>query len=651
MHFKNPEFLYFLWVLIVPILVHLFQLQKFVKVDFTNVAFLKKIERKTRKSSTLKKWLILATRMLLFSALIFAFSQPYFSNQNSDKNQHYFIYLDNSVSVTANNSQGNIFNNACVDIIQSSLENASYSLLTNSNFYKDLSASELKNYIKNIDITSNSLDVGTVLLQFESEIKSKSISLYEIVLISDFQYHKKINTNLFTNVTSPFSAIQLIPTQKNNLSIDSVYVSKKLGNRFTLDVLVKNQGEAQSDHSISLYTNDTLAGKRSFSVAENSVQKITFEFTNSPPILGEIRLDKKDVFPFDNSFFFSLYSNPKIKVLNIGKSSSFLPRIFDEDTYAFTNTSITQIDYNELSNQQCVILNEVDAIPSVLTNQLQQFVTSGGHLVIIPSPNSNLDSYNSLLKTFDMGSISSKSLDTLKITSIAFSNPFFKDVFTKSVENFQYPSTTINFQGSYKGQHLLTFQDNTPFLSQSKDPTKRVYWFSSPLNNNVSNFSNSPLIVPVFDAIGEQSFAFNKLYYRLNSPSNIDIPASIPKDNVVTLSNETASIIPLQTSNQSKVSIRLSNELSKPGFYNLTFDKSTIYNLAFNYNPSESSTAYYDINTWKNEINDMLIFSSIRDYFDQIGKKNEVHWVWKLFLSLAIVSLLLEILILKFFKS
>ena len=54
MQFKHPEVLYFLALLIIPILVHLFQLQKFVKVPFTNVAFLQKLALQTRKSSKLK---------------------------------------------------------------------------------------------------------------------------------------------------------------------------------------------------------------------------------------------------------------------------------------------------------------------------------------------------------------------------------------------------------------------------------------------------------------------------------------------------------------------------------------------------------------------------------------------------------------------
>ena len=49
MQFKHPEILFALLLLIIPIIVHLFQLQRFVKVPFTNVKFLKNIEKPSAK--------------------------------------------------------------------------------------------------------------------------------------------------------------------------------------------------------------------------------------------------------------------------------------------------------------------------------------------------------------------------------------------------------------------------------------------------------------------------------------------------------------------------------------------------------------------------------------------------------------------------
>jgi hypothetical protein len=45
----------------------------------------------------------------------------------------------------------------------------------------------------------------------------------------------------------------------------------------------------------------------------------------------------------------------------------------------------------------------------------------------------------------------------------------------------------------------------------------------------------------------------------------------------------------------------------------------------------------------------VTIATSIPTIFKEINKKYEVHWLWKWFLTLAIVSLLLELLILKFY--
>ena len=120
MQFKHPELLYALLLLIIPIIIHLFQLRRFQKVEFTNVQFLKDIVTQTRKSSQLKKWLTLLTRMLLLACIVFAFAQPYFSNSDSfNTKSETVIFLDNSFSMQAKGSNGTLLNKAIQDIIES----------------------------------------------------------------------------------------------------------------------------------------------------------------------------------------------------------------------------------------------------------------------------------------------------------------------------------------------------------------------------------------------------------------------------------------------------------------------------------------------------------------------------------------------------
>ena len=111
MQFKHPEILYFLFLLVIPILVHLFQLRRFKKEYFTNVRFLKELYIQTRKSSKIKKWLLLATRLLLLTFLIIAFTQPFFKAKDTkNSSNEMYIVLDNSFSMQAKGQKGELLN-------------------------------------------------------------------------------------------------------------------------------------------------------------------------------------------------------------------------------------------------------------------------------------------------------------------------------------------------------------------------------------------------------------------------------------------------------------------------------------------------------------------------------------------------------------
>ena len=100
MIFEKPNVLYFLFLLILPLLVHLFQLRKYKTTKFSNVALLERIQKQSRKSSRLKKWLVLAMRLLALIFIILAFAKPYIPNDKGiSQDNEIVIYLDNSLSM------------------------------------------------------------------------------------------------------------------------------------------------------------------------------------------------------------------------------------------------------------------------------------------------------------------------------------------------------------------------------------------------------------------------------------------------------------------------------------------------------------------------------------------------------------------------
>ena len=648
MHFKDPEILYFLTLLIIPILVHLFQLQKFIKTPFTNVSFLYKIAKQTRKSSRIKKWLILATRILLLSAIILAFSQPYISNKKATLKQHNYIYLDNSLSTNTEGKKGNLLQVSAQEIIKHASNEDQYSLLTNSNFYSKKTKNELKKILLNIKNTVKKIDITTVFLKFDTKIKNKTKGLDQIILISDFQ---NVYKSKFTNVTPLFSAVKLNPSIKNNISIDSIFISDSNATNCTLNVIVRNQGDAKKNVPVAIYNTSKLISKRSSSFEENTYKKLEFKIKNQKDFKGKITSNYDDVYPFDNSLFFTIKKDQKINVLSIGKKANFLTRIYNNKEFNFLQSSVQNTDYNSIPKQQLIILNEIENLPKVLIKKITEFSENGGSLVIIPNKTSTISSYNNLLKKLRVGKIDAPRNNPLKITNINFEHPLFEKVFSKKITNFQYPTVQSYFPFySDNATNIILFENNTPFIAQIKNKKRAVYWVSASLKKNNSNFINAPLIVPIFYNFGKLSFKNSQLFYRLSTKNKIDIETSTKNDQVLTISNTENSLIPPQLKFQNKVCITTTEELLKSGFYYVLKDNDTLQSLAFNYPKEESSLKFMDLNELKQISKKGIISGSISEVFEETNKKNKVHWLWKWFLTLAIVSLLLEILILKFYK-
>ena len=651
MHFKYPAIFYFLFILIVPILIHLFNLKKFKKIEFTNVQFLKKISIETRKSSQVKKLLILATRLLCFTALIFTFSQPYLGNKKIEDNRHYYIYLDNSESLNTNGNNGNLLKTATHDIIENSPENERYSLLTNDDLRINISKKELKKDLRNIQISNNITSFEDKINAIERELKNKSNDLYKILLISDFQYFTKKINNKFTNVTRPFSVVKLTSNVKNNISVDSVYISTYNTYEKVVSVVIKNQGDEKNDIPIALYNSSKLINKRSFSILKNEEKILEFPIENFHQFKGKIQIDFNESFMFDNVFYFTINSSKKTSILTIGKSLPYISKIFNSDEFDYSSASLQNLNYNSISSQQLIILNQIQSITKVLESSILKFIENGGNLLVIPNKNIELNTYNSFFKKINSGEILNKYKDSLKITTINFEHPLFRDVFTKEVRNFEYPAVALNYTHNLKGNAILMFENKTPFLYEVANSFSKIYLFSSPLDIQSSNIVNSPIIVPTLYNMAKQSLELTKPYYILQKENTIEISKKIEKNEILKISNQKKSFIPSQINFANKVVLSTINEPKTAGFFDITLNRDTLNYLAYNNSPNESLLTFYDLNTVKKENKNITIFSSIKEYFKEINEKNKVQSLWRLFLAIAIVSLLLEVLILKFFST
>ena len=72
MEFVHPEILWGLGALAIPIAIHLLHFRRFKRVRFSQVAFLKDVQRDARATQQIRHWWVLLLRLLAFTALIVA---------------------------------------------------------------------------------------------------------------------------------------------------------------------------------------------------------------------------------------------------------------------------------------------------------------------------------------------------------------------------------------------------------------------------------------------------------------------------------------------------------------------------------------------------------------------------------------------------
>ena len=88
MRYQNPQLLYFLFAIAIPILIHLFNFRKHKTIYFSSIRFLKEIKEDNRKKSNLKNILILISRILAISFLVLAFTKPYIPSTTQQKTKN-----------------------------------------------------------------------------------------------------------------------------------------------------------------------------------------------------------------------------------------------------------------------------------------------------------------------------------------------------------------------------------------------------------------------------------------------------------------------------------------------------------------------------------------------------------------------------------
>ncbi|QXP52750.1 BatA domain-containing protein [Cellulophaga sp. HaHa_2_1] len=638
MHFKYPEILWGLFLLLIPILIHLLQLRRFKKTAFTNVKMLQQVVAESQKSRSLKKWLLLLTRMLLFTTLIIAFAQPFFAKNTVFKNKETIIYLDNSFSMQAKKGNSSLLEVAVQEIVKKAPKNTPLTLFTNDHTFSNTTIAAIQNDLLSLNFSQNQLPSEAITLKATSLFSTATNSIKNLIVISDFQKNKEASLKPSKELNNYY--IQLASSKIENIAIDSIFYSPKSNETTTIKIKLSASQDLENQ-PISVYNGDQLIAKTAAEFNHTKSASVTISLPENDLILGKIQLDDSGL-NYDNQFYFSRNKKEKVRILEIyGVETGYLERIYTAEEFEYQKNSIAQLNYSLIESQHTIILNELEALPEALMQALHLFTQQGGTLIMIPNDDITITNYNTLLNNFGV-KLNQKIATSQEIAHINFDHPIYSNVFDQKVNNFQYPEVKTYYSLDAKQSPLLSYASNEPFLLGKRG----FYFFTSPLSSELSNFKNSPLIVPTLYNMGVESLKQQELYYTLGENNSVTIAVEGITDDVLKISNATNEYIPQQQSLNNKIVLNFNEVPSEDGLFTVKNKETNFKHLGFNYQRTESSLTYWDLENVK----DIYTPTSISDLFDTLEKDDSKNELWKWFVILALLFGLIEIGIQKYLK-
>lgn len=651
MTFLRPEILTALFLLAIPIIVHLFEFRIFKPTAFTNLLFLEQLKHEQHRYQKLKKWLVLLLRLGYLSGLILAFALPTILSDDFQEQDTpvFVIYVDNSFSTMAKNTSGTtLLSQAKEELYQwsKSVEGYPINWFTNDVDYPNQSVKAFQQSILTLEGSARQLTADQILLKARRMFERLGTNNPHLIWYTDYHNWEMPHDIQGINLTvRPLNA-----AHRNNISLEEATIDRSDPDKTRLSVLVRNNHPDDQTPTMRVYTGGSLYTQTGAALSAGSEKTIDFDLGAAEKLNGIVTIEDRGL-SYDDTLYFNIPEQPQVKILSIGSASkSVLQTIFDQRDFSFVQKDLNNLDYTNISDQNLIILDQVDKASNSFIIALKQHLSNGGGLILIPSLTES-ETTQRLLSELNIGNVRALINEPKKVVKINTSNLVFKNMFEQAVEGFQYPTIGKSLNIQSDAQSLLDFEQGLPFLLGKNE----VYVFSGPITGPETNFDQSPLCVATLIQLARQTIVFPEPYYvTLGNTSLVEQPDKSPRkslitgtltgDQVIVLAKDELELIPRQKQAQDFIELDFSDIEFSPGHYLARRDKDPLAWLSFNHPRDESHgtflTPELDSTPIKTSESMDLALRTINQTYE--GKQ---LWLW--FAIFALICFLAEMFILK----
>lgn len=685
MIFLNPAILFGLLAASIPVIIHLFNLRKLKKIEFSTLTFLKELQKNKIRKIKLKQWILLALRVLIILFVVMAFARPAFKSiqiggtTSAAKTTAIFI-LDDTFSMAVVDQKGSYFNQSKEIIKQviSQLQEGDEVgvILVSNNSSENKLTSNLSEFIKNIDqldLSFASGDLNSAITKAAQLISESKNFNKEIYVLSDLQKNKITKENLNNNLSELLNesirlySFDLSDKDVFNLSVDDLKINNQIFEKdkpVSFSVTITNDSKQNVNSAVvSLFLNNERAAQKSFDV--NAGQSTIIEIEATPKTTGFISVVAEietDEIEQDNKRFASLYIPEKTSVGLFSENPGDLTFVelalqtAGAGKYEIERKKINQLTSQQLSKYQTIIIS-ANTISSGI-EQLKNFVQNGGGVILFPSSNPDADKLNQLysqlgltIRSSFVGKINSADLK-IKFDNTDFNHPVFQNIFQNDdKKKYESPELNTHYKFTSSGNQIISLVDGSSFLSEYKIGKGKVFVFNSAPVLSWSDFPIKSIFAPLM----------NKSVAYLSSKERQQNIFLAGEEVNINLNNANVSQIKIEKPNKIEEYVNLKDNAGRDylaysntniaGSYKFYSGENLFENISINTDPMESKTEYANESEFENYLEQIAFagkYISI-DKEENISQKiMQARFgseLWRYFVLVAIILALIEMTI------
>lgn len=504
MIFLNPAVLFGLLAASIPVLIHLLNLRKLKRIDFSTLAFLKELQKNKIRKIKLKQWLLLALRVLIILFLVMAFARPTIKGiaiggtTSAAKTTAVFI-LDNTFSMSVVDAKGSYLNQA-KSTIQELLkqfqegDDAALVLVSDKNNKEIKTTGNLAEFEKEINSVQISHTTGflhnAIVKAARILGESKNFNK-EIYIFSDFQSGRLFQEGSLSDLsqllndkvrlyTFNYSGKEVFNVGINELKIDNQIFEKDKPVNFSVTVTNYSSRPVENE-VVSLYLNGERSSQESVTIGAGESRVVSLQAV--PKRTGFINVSAEiedDDIRQDNKRYANFFVPDKIPVIIFAddlSDSKFIELALtageEQGTIKITKKNLSQLSSFDLNQYDVVIITGSKNITGI--DRLNSFIKNGGSLFLMPGSSSSLQDFKSLLTglglpapTGTLGEINSSD-NIISFDKIEFDHPLFKDIFSnQNKQKIESPDVyhCFKIKPAGKGNSIITLMDGSSFLSE-----------------------------------------------------------------------------------------------------------------------------------------------------------------------------------------